>query len=131
MEKLSQLEDELAGFLDLETQTKDVQSRMDQGKMEGRTNYNNWSRLGLLGAIIVLSAFLGPAEGYTIAYADCTHPEGIRQYAKTSLCQDPVMDLMSKDQSREYTLVQKAHTQTIHGYACELQTSTFRAYCGV
>ena len=86
MEKLSQLEDDLAGLLDLETQTKDVQRRMDQGRMEGRTNYNNWSRLGLLGAILVLSAWLGPAEGYTIAYADCTHPEGIRQYAKTSLC---------------------------------------------
>jgi hypothetical protein len=30
--------------------------------MEGRTNYNNWSGLGLIGAIIVLTAFLGLAE---------------------------------------------------------------------
>ena len=129
MEKLSKLNP--AGLLDSEIQATDARQQMDQGRMKGRTNYNNWNRLGLLGAILVLSAWLGPTEGYTIAYADCARPEGIRQYAKTSLCQDPEMDLMSKDQSREYTLVQKAHSQTIHGYAFELQTSTFRAYFGV
>ena len=41
------------------------------------------------------------------------------------------MNLLSNDQTQDYTLVQKAHSQTVKGYACELQTSTFRAYCGI
>ena len=99
--------------------------------MEGRPNYNHWEGLGLIGAWIVLAAVLGSATGYTIKYADCTHPEGIRQYAKASLCQDPTTNLLSSDQTQAYTLVQKAHSQTVNGYACELQVSTFRAYCGI
>ena len=41
------------------------------------------------------------------------------------------MNLLSNGQTQEYTLVQKAHSQTVKGYSCELQTSTFRAYCGI
>ena len=40
-------------------------------------------------------------------------------------------NLLSSNQAKTYTLVQKAHSQTVKGYACELQVSTFRAYCGI